>query len=224
MSAELTEPDRATDHRRRSPPDRSAPSAACRNSPRTPLSIRCRSRSRRCRLRDVRCRSLHAAEWQVHFGADGRRIDVGDAGVQVAHGRRRPCSRPWCRARTTVRTRCRWRCRSRLPDRRRRMIETTGPKISSCAMRIFGSTSVEHRRLHEVAVLVVAVVESIAAADQLRALVLADLDVLQVGLELAFVHGRTHLDCLVQAVADPQPLARIQHSVDELAVARPSAR
>jgi hypothetical protein len=38
------------------PPDQSAPSAAYRNNPRTPLSIRCKSQWRRCRPRDGRCR------------------------------------------------------------------------------------------------------------------------------------------------------------------------
>jgi hypothetical protein len=57
-------------------------------------------------------------------------------------------------------------------------------------------------------VLVFALVEAIAAALQLGAFGLSDLDVVQVGLELVLVDRRTHLDGLVEAVANFHFLAR----------------
>src|SRR5271166_6369887 len=93
------------------------------------------------------------------------------------------------------------------------MIDTTGPKISSCAIRIFGLTSAntveaykygwfvaptvfadvdphlridigKHRGRDEPSILVRFAVETMAAAQHLRAFALADLDVLQIGFQL----------------------------------------
>ena len=52
--------------------------------------------------------------------------------------------------------------------------------------------------------LVLAFVEAIAAADELRAFVLADFDVAKVGLELLLIDGGAHLHGFVEAVADFQ--------------------
>ena len=57
-----------------------------------------------------------------------------------------------------------------------------------------------------------------AAAQHLRAFVLADLDVLQVGLHLALVDRRPHVDALVEPVADLQLLGALHQRIDELLV------
>ena len=57
-----------------------------------------------------------------------------------------------------------------------------------------------------------------AAAQHLRAFVLADLDVLQVGLHLRRVDRRTHVDALVETVADLQLLRARHELIDELLV------
>jgi hypothetical protein len=76
----------------------------------------------------------------------------------------------------------------------------------------------EDRRLDEPAVLVIAFVEAIAAAHQLRAFVLADLDVLfRSVFNLISLTCGAHLDRLVEAVADFQLSWRARRSsFDEL--------
>jgi len=63
-----------------------------------------------------------------------------------------------------------------------------------------------------------------AAGDEFCTFFFADVDVAEVGLKLAFVNGRSHLDGLVEAVADLIFLARANELVDELAGRRLSAR
>ena len=82
------------------------------------------------------------------------------------------------------------------------MIETTGPKISSCAMRILGSTSLNTVGSMKPAMLVFALVEAIAAVTSFAPSFFADVDVFQIGLQLILVDCRTHVDGFVQAVAD----------------------
>ena len=71
----------------------------------------------------------------------------------------------------------------------------------------------EHSRLHEIAILIFAFVEPIAAALQASALSLADVYVAQIGLELVFVDRRTHLDRFIQPIARPSAPSLARHSV-----------
>ncbi len=66
--------------------------------------------------------------------------------------------------------------------------------------------------------MILTLVEPVAAADQLGAFVLADLDVLEVGLQLLFVDRRTHLHGFIEAVADFQFLRAVHVALDELPV------
>ena len=66
--------------------------------------------------------------------------------------------------------------------------------------------------------LVFPLVEAVAASDQLRAFIFPDLDVAQVGLELVLIDRRTHLDGLIEAVANFDLLCACDEVIDELAV------
>ena len=85
-------------------------------------------------------------------------------------------------------------------------------------MRILRIDVGEYGRLHEEAVLVFAFVEAIAAARQFRAFVFANVDVAQISLQLLFVHGRAHVDGLIQTIADLQSLGAVDIAIDEFAV------
>src|SRR6185295_4526450 len=65
-----------------------------------------------------------------------------------------------------------------------------------------GGDAVEHRRLHEVAVGQRALLQLPSVSAQLRSFLLADGDVLEVGLELRPVDGASHVDAGVQTAAD----------------------
>src|SRR3982074_3518736 len=66
--------------------------------------------------------------------------------------------------------------------------------------------------------LVFTLVEPVAAGHKFGAFLFPDLDVVHIGLELVLVHGRTHLDGLVEAVADLDLLRARDEVIDELAV------
>ena len=70
------------------------------------------------------------------------------------------------------------------------MMPITGPKISSCASRLWTSHAVEDGRPEEVA----AVAGPAAAGEEFGALLAADAHVVQVGLELLLADGGAHLD------------------------------
>ena len=83
---------------------------------------------------------LHAAERQMGLGADGRRVDVGDAVVELLH--RAEGEVHVARCRSSSRGRSARRC-SPAPPRRTsstRITLSTGPKISSCSSRLRGRT------------------------------------------------------------------------------------
>ena len=70
----------------------------------------------------------------------------------------------------------------------------------------------------------VALIEAIAATHEFRAFVFADVDVSQISLELRFVDGRAHVDCLIQTVADLERLGARHIAIHEFAGTHPSAR
>ena len=82
----------------------------------------------------------------------------------------------------------------------------------------------EYGRLHEVAVLVFAFIQTIAAALHAGAFGLSDLHILQVGLELVLVDCRAHVDGFVESVADFQFLRALHVALHELAVNALSAQ
>ena len=86
---------------------------------------------------------LHAAERQVRLGADRRRVDVRDAVVELAASRGTPGSRRACRATTRARTSRRCSRANASSASFTRITESTGPKISSCSMRMPGFTPVK---------------------------------------------------------------------------------
>ena len=66
--------------------------------------------------------------------------------------------------------------------------------------------------------MVIALVQTIATARQFRALVAADVDIAQIGLQLGFVDRRTHIHRLVKPVADLQFFGSRDVAIDKLAV------
>src|ERR1700730_6639772 len=60
--------------------------------------------------------------------------------------------------------------------------------------------------------------EPVPASHKFRAFLFPDLDVVQVSLELVLVHRRTHLDSLVETIADFDLLRARDEVIDELAV------
>ena len=78
----------------------------------------------------------------------------------------------------------------------------------------------EDGRLDEVALVVGAARQPIAADLRLAAFFAADVDVLEVGLELALINGRTDVDARLHAVADLQLLRALNQRLDELVVDR----
>src|SRR5207249_1162869 len=76
----------------------------------------------------------------------------------------------------------------------------------------------EDRRLHEPSVLALALVETMAARDQLGAFIPANFNVAQVSLQLLLIDGGSHLHGFVEAVADLQLLGAVHVALDEFAV------
>src|ERR1017187_82936 len=158
-----------------------------------------------------------AAEGQVHFGSDCRRVDVGDAGVEVANGGEGLVHIFGVeRGRKSV--------LDAVGDLYGVFEVVAGDDGNDGAEDFFlrdahlGIDVSEDGRLHEPAVLVLALVEAIAAAHQLCAFVFADLDVAKIGLKLLLIDRRTHLDRFVEAVADFQFLRARDVALDELAI------
>ncbi len=137
----------------------------------------------------------------MNFGADGRGVDVDDAGVDVTH-----------RAEGIVDVAG--------VDRRRQAILDAVGDVDRLVQRFDGNDRrdraedlllrdthirphiAEDRRLVEVTVRVAALFEPVAAEQDRGALLLADLDVLQHGLVLLLVDRRPHRHLLVQPAAD----------------------
>ena len=128
---------------------------------------------------------LHAAERQLRLATDGRRVDVRDAGLDVLEvledARRRRASRSTRSARTSTSLATFIASSKSLTS----MIDSTGPKISSCAMRMSGFTPTNT---------VGATKKPLSPTRspptrQLR-LLLADLEVAHDGLELPLVDAR----------------------------------
>ena len=89
---------------------------------------------------------------------------------------------------------------------------TTGPKILLLSDSHLSGNSVEDRRLDKESLIVGPSRQPISAAEQLRSLPGADLDIFQVGIELAFVHGGADFDARLQAVPHFQ-LFRFSHQL-----------
>ena len=85
--------------------------------------------------------SFDAAERQVHLGADGRRVDVEDAGVHVAHGHEGLVDVARVDRRRQAVLHAVADLDRLLRANRSGITAVTGPKISSCAMRMSGFTS-----------------------------------------------------------------------------------
>ncbi len=97
-----------------------------------------------------------------------------------------------------------------------RITDRTGPKISSWAMRMSASTSIEDRRCDEESVVESAVRQPIAAAHQLRPFCLADADVFEDGVELRLVDRRADVGLWIEAVADHERRGTRVQPLDEL--------
>src|SRR4029077_40869 len=160
---------------------------------------------------------LGAAERQVHFRSDRRRVDVGDSGVQVADG---------CERSVYV---------FRVERRRQAILDVVGnfDRVFETVARNDGNDRAEDFLLsnahfgidvgkdgwlHEPAVAVLAPVETVATANQLRALVLANFDVAEIGLKLFLVDRGTHLHSFVEAVSDFQFSGSINKTFDKVSV------
>src|SRR5208282_3983516 len=72
--------------------------------------------------------------------------------------------------------------------------------------------------LHEPAILILALVEPIATAHQLRAFVLANFHITKVGLQLLFIYGWSHLDRFIESIANFQFLGARHVALHELAI------
>src|SRR5580698_3352285 len=160
---------------------------------------------------------LHSAEGEMNFGADGGRIDVSDSGLEIADG-----------AESFVDV-------FRIERRRQAVLDVVGDldgvgEIFAGNDRNHGAEDFflgdahfgidvgEDGWLHEVAMDVVAAGEAIAAALEARAFSLADVNIFEVGRELVFVDGGTHLGGFVESVADFQTAGAFDIALDELAV------
>ena len=130
---------------------------------------------------------------KMSLRADGRRIHVDDSGIQIplrAEGIDSHCA---CKSMMTAHTSRRWRFRCASSKSSNGITDTTGPKISSCAIRIFGLQSTKmvgswnHPLAHAVGL------QAVPAARQLRAFAHADLDVLHHRLQLRLVDARPHV-------------------------------
>src|ERR1019366_6131574 len=160
---------------------------------------------------------LGAAEGQMDFCADGRGIDIGDAGLEVADGgegfvdvlgvqrRRQPVF-------------------DVIGDRDGIFEAVAGDDRNHRPEDFFlrnahlGIDLGKYGRFDKPAMLVFALVKPMAAADEFSAFGFSDLDVFQVGLELILVHRRTHLDGLVETVADFDVLRTRHEVIDKLGV------
>src|SRR5205085_3444899 len=76
----------------------------------------------------------------------------------------------------------------------------------------------EYRRFHEPAVLQLALVEAITAADQPGALIFSDVNIAEVSFELSFVDRRTHVHRFVKPVPHLEAFGAMHIALDELVV------
>src|SRR5712671_3361855 len=161
--------------------------------------------------------SLSSSEGKMNFGANRGSVDIGNAGIQIANGgeglvhvfrveRRRESVLDAVRNPDSI---------FQVITRNNRNHRPEDFFLRDAHLRV---DIAEYRRLHEPAILIVALVEPLAAAHQLRAFVLADRDVAEVSLQLLLVDRRTHLRGLIQSVADFQLLRAIHVAFDELSV------
>src|SRR5437870_5574847 len=153
----------------------------------------------------------------MHLGPDGGRIDIGNSGIEVAHGGERFVH--------VFRVERRRKAILNVVSYRDGIFEiVAGDDRHDGAEDFFlgdahlGIDVDEHRRLHEPAVLIFAFVEALTAADHSRAFVFADVDIVQVSLQLSLVNCGTHVHALIQAIADPQPLGTVHVAFHELVV------
>src|SRR5215471_18675042 len=162
-------------------------------------------------------RGLGPAERQVHLGADGRRVYVSDAGVDITHGaeglvdvasidgRRKPIRNPVGDIDGLVES-----LATDQADHR--------PKYLFLGDAHLGIDVSEYRGLEEPSVRQVLLVERLASGLELGAFGLADLCVLLRGGNLLLVDLRAYFHGFVKAVADLQLLGAVHQAVGELAV------
>ena len=101
------------------------------------------------------------------------------------------------------------------------MIETTGPKISSFAIRMSLRDAVEDRR-HEIRpVGQCRIIRRLAADDEVRALAEPDLDVVLHPVALLEAHEGPDLGLVVRRIADHDLPRRLGEQLDDLLVGRP---
>src|SRR5215472_3459008 len=160
---------------------------------------------------------LCATEGQVHLGAYGRSVDVRDSCVQVAHrGERLVHVFGVDRGRKPV--------LDAIRDLNRFIHAITWddayhwPEDFFLCNAHLGINIDEDRRFHEPAVLVIALLEAIAAAYPLGALVLADLDIAEVRLQLLLVDSWTHLHSFVEPIAHLEFFRALDQPLVEFAV------
>ena len=134
-------------------------------------------------------RLLHAAEGRVRV--ERRAVDVDLRGANPPGDPRGASSRPATRRRRRVRRSCRWRSGRRRPRRRTGGSYSTGPKISSCAIRHPARHVREHGRARRSSRARSPSGGSTPAGDEPRALVDAGLDVAAHALALARRHERS---------------------------------
>src|SRR5256885_7827769 len=162
-------------------------------------------------------RGLGTSKGKMNFSANRRRVDVSNSGIQIAHG---------CECLVDVAS----------VDRRRqtvfnvvgnldRVLEVLARNDRDNRSENFflrdahlGIDIAEYGRLHEKAMTVVALVQAIAAALQLCTFGLADINILKVALQLAFIDRRAHICGLVETIADPKLLGPLYKAAHELAI------
>src|SRR5215469_6099991 len=161
--------------------------------------------------------SLHPAEGQVHLSPDRRRVDIGDARVKVAHrdeclvdifrvqGRREPVLYAVRDGNGIFEVLAR--------DNRNYRSEDFFLRDAHLRVDID-----KHRGLHEESIRILALFQAVAARHHLGAVILADFDVLEIGVELILVDGGAHIDALVEAVANLQRLGARNIALHEFAV------
>src|SRR5882672_10949833 len=162
---------------------------------------------------------LGAAEGQVGFGADGWRVDVDDAGEQVANG-----------VKGAIHV-------ARVDRGREAVGHAVGYfhgflQASDGDYRNYGADDfflrdahlwiavTEHRRFVEPTFGERAVSQAMASGEELGAFGLADLHVLHYGFELLLVDAGTHIDSRVEAIADFQFFRAGYQARSEFAVHR----
>src|SRR4029077_4733945 len=149
--------------------------------------------------------------------ADRRSIDVSDAGLKVADCRK-------CLVHVLRVQRRRQAVFDVIGDRDGIFEIVAGDDRNHGPENLFlrnahlGIDLGENSGLEEPAVLIFTLVEPVAASYKFRAFGFPDLDVVQVSVELVLVHRRTHLDGLVETIADLDFLRARDEVIDELVV------